>query len=54
MDWHLFADTSKASPYDITEPGRELLLKNQQKINIDARSVVILIGKKQEKSVQYI
>lgn len=56
MDWYLFADTSKAPPYDITEPGRELLLKNQQKINIDARSVVILIGKKQahEKSVQFI
>jgi len=46
MDWYLFADTSKSAPYDITEPGREILLKNQSKINIDARSVVILIGKK--------
>ncbi len=56
MDWYLFSDTSKAPPYDITEPGRELLLKNQNKINIDARSVVILIGKKQhqDKLIQFI
>jgi len=46
MDWYTFADTSQKYPNDICEPGKELILRNQSKIIVESRSLVILIGKK--------
>ncbi len=43
--WRVFADTSRPSPYDICSPGSETLLKDQNKIVVSARSVVVLVGR---------
>lgn len=43
--WRLFADTSRPTPYDIYETGRESLLKDQSKIMVSARSVIVLVGR---------
>jgi glycogen operon protein len=44
MHWHVFANTSAASPEDIWEPGAEPRLDDQHNFVIGARSVVILVG----------
>jgi glycogen operon protein len=46
MDWYTFADTFKHYPNDICEVGNECLLKNQSKLVLGPRSIVILVGRK--------
>ncbi len=46
MDWYCFANTSQSYPNDICEIGLERLLKNQSRILLEPRSIVILVGKK--------
>lgn len=46
MDWYTFVNTGLQYPNDICEAGQERLLKNQSKIVLDSRSVVILVGRK--------
>jgi glycogen operon protein len=46
MDWHMFANTALQYPNDIYEVGQERLLKNQSKLVLEPRSVVILVGRK--------
>ncbi len=46
MDWYTFANTALQYPDDICDSGQERLLKNQTKIVLDSRSVVILVGRK--------
>lgn len=43
--WHIFANTDVAAPYDIVEPGEEIVMDNQQEVLVGARSIVILVGK---------
>lgn len=43
--WHIFANTDVAAPFDIVEPGAEILMDNQHEVLVGARSVVILVGK---------
>ena len=45
MSWHVFANTSAASPEEIWEPGAEPRLEDQHNLIVGARSVVILVGK---------
>jgi len=45
LRWHIFANTSPNVPEEITEPGQELEIKDQQFIMLGPRSVVILVGK---------
>jgi glycogen operon protein len=45
MKWHVFANTSAASPEDIWQPGAEPRLEDQHNLIVGARSVVILVGK---------
>ncbi|MBC8171714.1 MAG: glycogen debranching protein GlgX [Anaerolineae bacterium] len=45
MTWMLFADTSERSPRDICQPGQEVQLATQKRYMVNARSVVILVGK---------
>lgn len=45
LKWHLFVNTSMPSPQDITEPGSEILLSDQQYFVVGERSVVIMAGK---------
>jgi glycogen operon protein len=44
--WYQFANTALKYPYDIADEGKEKLLKNQMKICVKERSIIILIGKK--------
>lgn len=43
--WHLAVDTYRKSPDDIFEVGSEPRLRNQAAITVEARSVVVLVGK---------
>jgi len=43
--WHLFVDTSRPSPLDITTEGNEILLFNQDSYEVRPRTVIILVGK---------
>ena len=43
--WLRFADTSLPSPDDLSEPGREVELKDQNKYAVDSRSIVVLVGR---------
>lgn len=43
--WHLALDTYRNSPDDIFEVGSEPRLRNQASIAVEARSVVVLVGK---------
>lgn len=43
--WYIFANTDVASPNDITEPGKEILLENQYEVLVGSRSIIILVGK---------
>lgn len=45
IKWRIFADTSRPSPYDICTPGRETILKDQNKLLVNARSVIVLVGR---------
>jgi glycogen operon protein len=45
MKWYLSTNTGVSSPNDIHEPGRELLLDDQQTFLVGGRSVIILVGK---------
>jgi glycogen operon protein len=45
MYWHLFVDTAASSPDDICEPGCEKMLRSQRYVTVDARAVVILVGR---------
>jgi isoamylase len=45
LQWHVFANTSKPSPEDIWEPGKESLLSDQRHFLMGAQSVAILVGK---------
>jgi glycogen operon protein len=45
MQWHVFVNTIAIPPEDISEPGREPWLKDQQQFLVGSRSVVILVGK---------
>ncbi|MBD3883471.1 glycogen debranching protein GlgX [Phormidium tenue FACHB-886] len=47
--WHIFANTALTPPQDIWEPGKEPLLKDQSKILMGDRSVVILVGREKER-----
>jgi glycogen operon protein len=42
--WHLAVDTGQSSPDDIYPVGEEPLLRNQQSIQLAARSVVVLVS----------
>lgn len=44
-NWYIFADTSKASPEDITEPGSESLLIEGRKITMGPRSCLVAVPK---------
>ncbi len=43
--WTRSIDTSRPSPDDIHEPGREVVLENQQDVTVGPRSVVLLAGR---------
>lgn len=43
--WHLAVDTHRQSPDDIFEVGNEPRLRNQATILVEARSVVVLVGR---------
>ena len=43
--WYLFADTGKPEGKEITDVGKEILLKNQLSYHVGERSVVILVAK---------
>jgi isoamylase len=43
--WHIAANTTKQSPEDIYEEGREMPLTDQAKICVGGRSIVILIAR---------
>ncbi len=43
--WYLAIDTSKRSPYDIGPAGKELILRQQSRYKLTARSMVILVGR---------
>ncbi len=43
--WHLFTNTGLPSPQDNCTPGTEPLLSEQQHIPVEARAIVILVGK---------
>ena len=45
LKWHVFANTAMAAPQDIVEPGSEILIDNQWEILVEARSIMILVGK---------
>jgi isoamylase len=45
MNWHVFINTSLASPNDIYQPGGEPLLQDQRKFLVGDRSVVVLVGR---------
>ncbi len=45
LRWFTVADTFKASPDDICEEGKEILLHNQRYYTARSRSVVLLMGK---------
>jgi len=45
MRWHLFADTHQSSPNDICAPGEERPLRDQRLIPLEARSLVIAVGR---------
>ena len=45
MAWHVFANTGVPSPDDISEPGEEPLIENQQEVLVGPRSIIILVGK---------
>ncbi len=44
--WHRFVDTALKPPRDITKPGKEVVLNNQNKYNVEPRSVVVLVAKR--------
>jgi len=43
--WHLAVDTSRPSPEDISEPGREPLLDPQDRYRVGSRSIVVLLSR---------
>lgn len=43
--WHVFANTDMKPPLDIMLPGQEVIIENQTKFLVGARSVVVLIGR---------
>ncbi len=43
--WHLLADTSREAPQDIFEPGAELLLGDQTRLDLVAKSCVLCLGR---------
>jgi len=43
--WLQSTNTALSAPDDIVEPGKETLLENQKQIQVDARSIRILIGR---------
>jgi glycogen operon protein len=43
--WHIFVNTDMVPPFDIAEPGEEILLDNQDEILVGPRGMVILTGK---------
>jgi isoamylase len=43
--WHLLADTSRASPEDIHEPGQEPLLEGAPVVHLAAHSVALCLGR---------
>ena len=43
--WHVFCNTSAPSPWDICEPGKEILLENQGQFLAGSRSLFILVAK---------
>ncbi len=45
LKWHVFANTAMAAPQDIVEPGYEILIDNQWEVLVEARSIMILVGK---------
>jgi glycogen operon protein len=45
LSWHVFANTDMKPPSDIALPGREVIVENQAKFLVGARSVVVLVGK---------
>ncbi|MEE3447094.1 MAG: glycogen debranching protein GlgX [Bacteroidales bacterium] len=45
LKWYVFANTAMAAPQDIVEPGSEILIDNQWEILVEARSIMILVGK---------
>ena len=43
--WHVFANTGMPSPNDICEPGKEIVLENQNEFFVGPRSTVVLLSK---------
>jgi isoamylase len=43
--WHLFADTYRDSPNEICKPGTEKPMRAQRNLQVESRSVVILVGR---------
>jgi glycogen operon protein len=43
--WHLFANTFAEPPAGISIPGQERPLRTQRNLPVEARSVVILVGR---------
>jgi glycogen operon protein len=43
--WHVFANTGRASPEDVWEPGSEPPLAEQGHVRVSARSVVVLVAR---------
>ncbi|WP_371785578.1 glycogen debranching protein [Streptosporangium subroseum] len=50
LSWHLFADTTAASPMDAYDPGDEPPLADQSQVRVGPRSVLILVTYKREES----
>ncbi|MFN8530463.1 MAG: glycogen debranching protein GlgX [Anaerolineae bacterium] len=43
--WHVFVNTGVDAPYDICEPGQEVVLSDQDNLMLTSRSVVILVSR---------
>ena len=49
--WGLAVDTSRSAPQDLSAAGEEMLLDNSTTYHVEARSIAILLARKQESTL---
>jgi len=49
--WRLAVDTSRSAPQDLSAAGEEMLLDNSTTYHVEARSIAILLARKQESAL---
>lgn len=52
VGWHRFADTSAAGPRDVSTPGSEPVLADQQSITIGPRAALVLVGRPMDRELE--